>query len=114
MDDIKFMEEIAAMIAADESAATIENGDKVKMLETVGKAAKKFAKQQGLTIKKELHTPFQSVGAVSIEGKEIAIINPRAFVDATRVASNFEVYPKMDGTVHMDFTFHGLTKKGDN
>lgn len=114
MDDIKFMEEIVAMIEADESSATVENGDKVKMLETVEKAAKKFAKQQGLTIKKELHTPFPSMGTVSIEGKEVIITNPRMFVDATRVASNFEVYPKVDRTIHMDFTFHGLTKKGED
>ena len=32
---------------------------------------------------------------------------------AVELASNFEVYPKTDGTVQMDFTFHGLTRAID-
>lgn len=57
----------------------------------------------------ELNKPYKSMGCVSIVGKEIMFDNQEWFVTAVKLASNFDVYPKTDGTVQMDFTFHGLT-----
>ena len=56
-----------------------------------------------------LNEPYKSMGSVSIVGKELTFSNPKWFMIAVRLASNFNVYPKTNGTVQMDFTFHGLT-----
>lgn len=57
----------------------------------------------------EVNEPFISIGSVSVIGKNIVFNNPELFMQAVRSANNFEVYPKNDGTVQMNFTFHGLT-----
>ena len=49
------------------------------------------------------------MGSVTLCGKNIVFKNPEWFVKVVEYASNFEVYPKIDGTIEMNFTFHGLT-----
>ena len=61
----------------------------------------------------ELNEPCKSMGSVSIIGKELTFSNPEWFMVAVKLSSNFNVYPKTDGTVQMDFTFHGLTMPFD-
>ena len=52
------------------------------------------------------------MGVVSISGKTIIFNNANLFKDAKNLATNFEVYPKTDGTIQMNFGFHDLIKKG--
>jgi hypothetical protein len=47
---------------------------------------------------------------VSVTGKDLLFRKTEWFMKEVELASNFEVYPKTDGTVQMNFTFHGLTK----
>ena len=56
-----------------------------------------------------LNEPYKSMGCVSVIGKELTFSNPKWFMIAVKLSSNFNVYPKTDGTAQMDFTFHGLT-----
>lgn len=58
----------------------------------------------------ELHKPYKSMGYVSISGKNLSFKNMKWFLKAVELSSNFEVYPKTNGTIQMNFTFHGLTK----
>lgn len=58
----------------------------------------------------ELHEPFNSMGSISIIGKKLSIKDTKQFIKAVKLASNFNVYPRTDGTARMDFTFYGLTK----
>lgn len=58
----------------------------------------------------KLHEPYKSMGYVSITGANLLFNKSDWFIKAVKLASNFEVYPKTDGTVQMNFTFHGLTK----
>lgn len=51
---------------------------------------------------------IKCMGAVRVIGKNIFFANPKVFMTAIRLASNFEAYPKVDGTVQMNFTFHDL------
>lgn len=60
-----------------------------------------------------LHEPYKSMGVVSVVGSDLLFRNTEWFMKAVELASNFEVYPKTDGTVQMDFTFHGLTRAID-
>lgn len=65
---------------------------------------------KGAKVSYELHEPLRSMGSVSVIGKDLVYRNPMWFMKAMELANNFEVYPKIDGTVQMNFTFHGLTK----
>lgn len=58
----------------------------------------------------ELHKPYKSMGYVSVSGKNLSFKNMKWFLKAVELSSNFEVYPKTNGTIQMNFTFHGLTK----
>ena len=58
----------------------------------------------------EMNEPFKSMGSVSVNGKLLEFNRPDFFMTAIGLASNFNVYPKTNGTVQMDFTFHGMTK----
>lgn len=57
----------------------------------------------------ELHKPYKSMGSVSVIGSCISFRKPEWFMKAVELSNNFEVYPKTDGMVQMNFTFHGLT-----
>lgn len=57
----------------------------------------------------ELNKPYKSMGSVSVVGKDLVFDKTEWFVAAIKLASNFNVYPKANGTIQMDFTFHGLT-----
>ena len=60
-----------------------------------------------ITLKK--HSPITSMGVIAVSGKEIIFKDTKEFKKATSLATNFEVYSKTNGTVEMNFTFHGLT-----
>lgn len=57
-----------------------------------------------------LHEPYNFVGSISIEGDSLEFCNTELFAKAAQLASNFEIYPKTDGTVQMNFAFYGLTR----
>jgi len=71
----------------------------------------KIIEGDGVVVTHKLHEPFNSVGSVSVTGKDIIVTDSVTFNWIVSVASNVEVYPKTDGTIVMTFTFHGLTKK---
>lgn len=56
-----------------------------------------------------MNEPYVSMGVVSVEGIDLTFRNPNMFRAVAGLASNFNVYPKTNGIVHMDFTFHNLT-----
>lgn len=85
--------------------------EKVKQVETAYKIMQLIAKGKDLNVTYELNTPYVSMGAVSVVGKEIVIADQALFVKVAEMASNFEIYPKTDGTVQMNFTFHNLTRR---
>ncbi len=74
------------------------------------KVLKYLTKGSKAKVTYELHKPYKSMGYVSIMGTNLSFSNMKWFLKAVELSSNFEVYPKTDGTVQMNFTFHGLTK----
>jgi len=78
------------------------------------KILKYLTKGAGTKVTYELHEPYKSMGSVTVCGKNITFAKPEWFMKAVELAANFEVYPKTDGTVEMNFTFHGLTKPVEN
>lgn len=87
----------------------IINPDKIKGVLYTYKVLKYLTKGTEAKVTYKLNEPYRSMGSVNVVGKNLTFSNPEWFMVAVKLASNFNVYPKTDGTVRMDFTFHGLT-----
>ena len=99
--------------AADDSQTAIINPYRIQQVLYTYKVLKYLTKGTKAKVSYELHAPYKSMGSVSIVGSDLLFRNTEWFMKAVELASNFEVYPKTDGTVQMDFTFHGLTRAID-
>ena len=51
------------------------------------------------------------MGYISVVGNDITFMRPDVLATAAAVSSNVDIYPKTNGTVQMDFTFHGIAKR---
>lgn len=99
----------AEEIEKDESRTSVINPLRMRQMAFTYKALKRMMRGSRVKVSYKLHEPYQSMGSVSVVGSDIALGNPKWFLKAVEFASNFEVYPKTDGTVCMTFTFHNLT-----
>jgi len=93
----------------EDNRTSIINPRKVQAVLYTYKVLKYLTKGTNAKVTYALNEPYKSMGSVSIVGKELTFSNPKWFMVAVKLASNFNVYPKTNGTVQMDFTFHGLT-----
>lgn len=100
---------IANDIAQDESRTSIINPYRMQQLLYTYKVMKYLMKGTSAKVTYKLHEPYHSMGSVSVTGKDIEFKKVSWFLRAAELASNYEVYPKTDGTVCMTFTFHGIT-----
>lgn len=100
---------VANDIAQDESRTSIINPYRMQQLLYTYKVMKYLMKGTSAKVTYKLHEPYQSIGSVSVTGKDIEFKKVSWFLRAAELASNYEVYPKTDGTVCMTFTFHGIT-----
>lgn len=100
---------VANDIAQDESRTSIINPYRMQQLLYTYKVMKYLMKGTSAKVTYKLHEPYQSMGSVSVTGKDIEFKKVSWFLRAAEIASNYEVYPKTDGTVCMTFTFHGIT-----
>lgn len=96
--------------AADDSQTAIINPYRIQQVLYTYKMLKYLTKGTKAKVTYTLYEPYKSMGAVSVVGSDLLFRNTKWFMKAVELASNFEVYPKTDGTVQMNFTFHGLTK----
>lgn len=100
---------VANDIAQDESRTSIINSYRMQQILYTYKVMKYLMKGTSAKVTYKLHEPYQSMGSVSVTGKDIEFKKVSWFLRAAELASNYEVYPKTDGTVCMTFTFHGIT-----
>lgn len=100
---------VANDIAQDESRTSIINPYRMQHILYTYKVMKYLMKGTSAKVTYKLHEPYQSMGSVSVTGKDIEFKKVSWFLRAAELASNYEVYPKTDGTVCMTFTFHGIT-----
>lgn len=94
----------------DDNKPAVINPERIQQLLYTYKIVKYLTKGTKAKVSYTLHEPYKSMGYVSVTGSSIQFGNTEWFLKAVELASNFEVFPKTDGTVEMNFTFHGLTK----
>ena len=100
---------LGEQVEEDESRTSVLNPIRMREILHTYKAMKYIARGSSAKVTYKLHQPYQSMGSVSVTGKDIRLRDPENFIRASRFASNVEVYPKTDGTVCLTLTFHGLT-----
>lgn len=117
-------EEVEAMLDAivttvgneaiiEDNRTAIINPYKIQQVLYTYKVLKYLTKGTDAKVSYELHSPFKSMGSVTITGKNLIFRKTEWFMKAVELSANFEVYPKTNGAVEMNFTFHGLTKPID-
>lgn len=108
LDDI--MCELGKKIIEEDNKTAIVNPVRVQQVLYTYKLLRYITQGTNAKVTYELYSPLKSMGNVTVVGKNIVFKQHNWFIKAVEFASNFEAYPKLDGTVEMNFTFHGLTK----
>ncbi len=80
----------------------------MKQFATVYNVVKSSIKNKGVKITYGINEPYVGSGFIRIEGTKIEITNTKVFSKAAKLASNFEVYPLVNGKLRMAFAFSGL------
>lgn len=89
---------------------SIINPIRVKEVRYVSELIKKAVENNGAKVVYDIDIKAPlSIGYVSITGRNIRFSKPQYFEAAAKIASNVEIYPKTDGTVQVNFTFHNVT-----
>jgi hypothetical protein len=104
------LDAVTDLLLEADSRTAIVNPYRMKQMADAYKVLTYLLKGSQAKITYTLHKPYKSVGCIKVTGKTIKFSKPEWFIKAAGLASNFEVFPKIDGTLEMNFTFHGLTE----
>lgn len=104
------IEAIGEAIATEESEPQIINAHRVLQMNRAYHAVTAIA-WPSWTISCELHSPFTSMGVISIEATEFTFENMNYLQTVLSSASNIEIYPLTNGKLRMNIAFHGITKR---
>lgn len=98
---------------ADEVSNSNNDADKERICQVLYSylALRHITKGRNVKVKCKLFDPSKNMGYVSVTGKKVDYQNSKIFRTVTLLATNFEAYPKTNGTVQLNFTFHKLRKK---
>ena len=107
LDDVVLS--VGEMILEEESKTSIINPKRVREVLVAHKTLKYLTEGTSTKVAYKLHDEFQSVGTVSVIGKDVTFPHSDWFVRACKLASNIDVYPRTDGLIRLDLTFYGLT-----
>ncbi len=110
-DDDDIIIALGRAIEAKENGPHEINWDQVNCLKAVEEELNNIIDGENIVIKSKIHDPYPSMGAVGVIGTKIMVRDRKTFMKAFEAASIVDICPKTDGTVQMDFTFDGLTKR---
>lgn len=92
------------------SISTI-NLDRVHDMVRVYNVVKEMTKDTSANVNYKIEDPSVGLGVVSAECETLVFNSPKKFTEAVTLADNFNVYPKTNGKVHMDFALYNMTVK---
>lgn len=105
----KFCEYAKDKLKPKDGDVSILDPEGMKKFASVYNAIQAISKGSHVKMTYGINEPFVGSGFIRIEGKNIVLKNTKVFTRAAKLASNFEVYPLVNGNVRMAFTFDGLT-----
>lgn len=92
----------------DEQTSFLNIGAQKLMMASYNKL-KDIVSGSNVQVRRVFHEPYNSMGYISIVGNDIVVKDSAIFAAVLKLASNIEIYPKTDGTVQINLTYHGLT-----
>ncbi len=84
------------------------NKNRENLVCEVGRSIAHCIVNNEVSVKTELHEPFEDCGCVSVRGTEIIIRDTLSFVGCLRTADNVEIYPMTTGDFQMNLGYNGL------
>lgn len=108
----QFLKRIVDIINEDEVGISVADPDKVNAYTRCYLILKALFKGTNAIVKCSQSVPFNSAATISILTPRMEIMDTEAFVYATRLASNYEIYPRTDGRIMMELIFYDMTNKG--
>lgn len=102
---------IGEMLKKDDVGIYVLNPERCTELYYAFKKVKKVIRGRGCKAKIRLNTPTITMGYIEIEGEELSFLNSTDMIEAMKLASNVDVYPKTNGKIKMDLGFHGINKR---
>ncbi|MBR0156336.1 MAG: hypothetical protein IJM20_02310 [Clostridia bacterium] len=110
-DNEDVVDTLAKVVAEDEKSPRLIDDSRVQAVQDAYKKAQELFKGRGTKVSYALNKPFTSMGYVSVVSKEFSIKDTIKVVSLFKTADNIEVYPKTDGTIQINLTYHGLARK---
>lgn len=116
MDEQEFLndESVKIFMSAYKEVHTgtfITNPEKVKVINAIYEILKKIISGDNLVIECNLHAPSIDDAVIYIEGSKIKIINTDIFAKINTIADSFEVFPKTNGNICLDFGFDNIATR---
>ena len=102
------LELLREKIANDESMHFVTDPEQMSMFELAYNVLKSVSR--GGVVTYTIDDGFKGVCDVSIIGKKISFDDTEALIFVSKIASNVNVYSRLDGSVRMDFTFYGTSR----
>lgn len=109
-EDEKLLKALAELIKASGEGEREVVPEQLERVELV-RDAMRCSVDKRSKIECEIDELFPGVADITIIGKPIGIVNPDMFAKAIRIADNFEVYPKTNGSVQMNLAFYNVTRR---
>ena len=116
-EELEYLDAIVSafgeQIEADEERTSFLNLDTKRLMTASFLALKKAIEGDSVKVQYHPHEPYTSMGFISITGKNVHVTDPKMFSAISQLASNMEAFPKTDGSIQINLTFHGLTEHID-
>lgn len=107
----EILSSVADIIENEESGVSFANTKRIGEFYTCSELIRYALNGEGIDISVIAHDKFASVGTIRVTGKRFSVTDTPLFARALRMASNYEMYPRLDGTLVLALTFYGLTDK---
>lgn len=105
------LDRLTEAINEDERRVMVANIPRIRQMSAVYAALQKLtAEIPGAELEYHLNEPYKSTGYISLKGTNLVFEDRDLFTTAVLMASNVDFYPKIDGTVQINFTFHGIAR----
>lgn len=112
-EDTEELLALAEEVVKSETGVHITNPRKVREVKLVYKLLKYITSGKDVRIDYGLNKPAVSMAYVSVAGRELRFRDPGWFALCSRLASNVEIYPRLDGITQINFAFNKFTDRAE-
>ena len=102
---------VTEQIEKEENGVSFLNLRREKEYRACCKVLEQLMKGSDARIQYVPHDGLASVGVIRVTSKGFTVRDPALFVMATSFASNYEIYPRTDGSIMFALTFYGMTNR---